>query len=503
MARSDRQIKRLEKALHNADSYAEWSDVAVRLDEATGKDEWREIVACSDYDHELIASRVDLLRQLRRAHDVHGLMFYLREELHGNLGNIANPALYQETMIGTKRLIEEFLDEVVSALDYLCDNEFDEVTPEEKVEFFKRAAQSFGRSALMLSGGATLGLFHLGVIKEMHEHDLLPRVISGSSAGSIVAGTVGTHTDDELADLFELDHLDMIWSRMTAFEQIIKGEGILEIKQLKKSIDANIPSMTFEEAYARTHRKINISLSPADPNQFPRLLNYLSAPNVYVGRACLASSAIPGLFPPVRLYAKNRNGRSVPYMGKSRWIDGSVHSDLPTMHLSRMHNVNHFIVSQTNPHVVPFMNEEPTKGLMPFLRQTLFMGPLMQVENALEAARRNFNVPGLGMLIKRAHAITTQTYSGDITIYPEHQFSDYLRTLSNPSKKLIDKLILSGRRAAWPRLARVRNTTRISRCFDRCRWRLNQRYNVVRYRTDGTTEPTQIPSDSVVAEGVE
>ena len=38
---------------------------------------------------------------------------------------------------------------------------------------FRRAAHIFGRSALMLSGGATLGFSHLGVVKALFEHDLL------------------------------------------------------------------------------------------------------------------------------------------------------------------------------------------------------------------------------------------------------------------------------------------------------------------------------------------
>ena len=52
----------------------------------------------------------------------------------------------------------------------------------------------------------------------------------------------------------------------------------------------------FLEAYQHTNRILNISVSPADSHQFPRLLNYLTAPNVLIRWAALASSAIPGLF---------------------------------------------------------------------------------------------------------------------------------------------------------------------------------------------------------------
>jgi TAG lipase/steryl ester hydrolase/phospholipase A2/LPA acyltransferase len=36
------------------------------------------------------------------------------------------------------------------------------------------------------------------------------------------------------------------------------------------------------------------------------------------------------------------------------WQDGSLEFDLPMAKLSEMFNVNHFIVSQVNPHVIPF-----------------------------------------------------------------------------------------------------------------------------------------------------
>jgi len=40
-----------------------------------------------------------------------------------------------------------------------------------------------------------------------------------------------------------------------------------------------------------------------------------------------------------------------------RWIDGSVDNDLPMAKLSELFNVNHFIVSQVNPHIVPFLEK--------------------------------------------------------------------------------------------------------------------------------------------------
>jgi hypothetical protein len=56
----------------------------------------------------------------------------------------------------------------------------------------------YGRSALMLSGGATNGLYHLGVCTTLLQNNLLPRIIAGSSVGAIFVGIIGTHTEEEL-----------------------------------------------------------------------------------------------------------------------------------------------------------------------------------------------------------------------------------------------------------------------------------------------------------------
>lgn len=56
----------------------------------------------------------------------------------------------------------------------------------------------------LLSGGAALGFYHVGVIKALMDNGLMPRIIGGASAGSICCAMVGTRTDEEcINDLFE------------------------------------------------------------------------------------------------------------------------------------------------------------------------------------------------------------------------------------------------------------------------------------------------------------
>jgi len=474
-------FRNTEKALIEATSYEEWYAAALELDRLEGRDQWRLVKESEKYDWRLIASRVSVLQKLRKQKDYDRLMFRLREELHGNLGNMANPELYQQARGGTKKLINQYLDEVSASLILLCQSNVKSLPPMRKRRFLKRAARSFGRSALLLSGGASLGLFHIGVIDELEAQGLLPRVVTGSSAGAIMAGILATHTDSELKVLLNPEYIDFEWCSVFSPFELIKGNSMLDQKTLKKFIDRNIPEMTFLEAYQHTNRILNISVSPADSHQFPRLLNYLTAPNVLIGWACLASSAIPGLYPAVQLRAKNFDGKSVAYMSQNRWIDGSVHEDIPINKVNRLHNINHYIVSQTNPHIVPFLSDEIAEtGLIPFIQDVILKAPMVQIEHFLELVHQHFDVPGVGSMLKKAHAVASQTYSGDITVYPEKHLMNIGKMFTNFGPSEVNGMIMEGRRATWPKIERIRNTTQISRTFDDCLKRMSERYRYVK-----------------------
>lgn len=66
------------------------------------------------------------------------------------------------------------------------------------IEFFRRARASFGRTALCLSGGAMMGVYHFGHVRGLLEAGALPSIISGTSAGAVIAATICTRTDEEL-----------------------------------------------------------------------------------------------------------------------------------------------------------------------------------------------------------------------------------------------------------------------------------------------------------------
>lgn len=474
-----RALKQLDKALQQAGSYAEWKEIAQEHDRLSGADAWKHIDRSALYDYELIRNRLAQLRQARERGDAATLVFHLHEGLHGNLGNISHAGLYQHARFGTKVLIDRYLNEVAASLNYLCDTDlttqgFD---LRKKQEFFQNLSQAFGQSCLMLSGGAALGLFHIGVAKALWQEGLLPQVISGSSAGSIIAGVLGTSTDANLEDRLRPENIYLEAFKYVGWTGLLKGTPVLDGDQLEACLEENIPDMTFEEAYRATGREINITVSPYDRHQQARMLNWRTSPNVLIRKASLASCAIPGIYPPVTLWAKNIDGEKVPYIPSRKWVDGSIKDDLPIRRLARLYSVNHSIVSQTNPHVVPFLARKGGGRPLPAITNLALRNITMNTRFFLNLAQRQVVSNDLGLVLDKAESILHQKYVGDINLIPPRQPLNILRVLTNASVKGVSNYIELGERNTWPRLEMIRNTTHISRAFQSCIRRLNRLEN--------------------------
>ena len=88
---------------------------------------------------------------------------------------------------------------VSQSLAFIRNN--DSIPLEQKRLLFKSFNRNFGQSALCLSGGGSFGYYHFGVLKAFLDAGLLPRVITGTSAGGLVAALCATRTDHELSQL--------------------------------------------------------------------------------------------------------------------------------------------------------------------------------------------------------------------------------------------------------------------------------------------------------------
>jgi hypothetical protein len=188
-------------------------------------------------------------------------------------------------------------------------------------------------------------------------------------------------------------------------------------------------------------------VAPAEPHQRSRLLNAIASPNVFVRSAVMASCAVPGVFPPVTLMARNVHGEAQPYLPDRRWVDGSIADDLPAKRLSRLYSTNHYIVSMVNPgrHAVPQRRPERSP-VLPCRRVLWALGVGREMLNFYRgiAQRRGDRWPRFNMLLNGVHALMDQEYSGDINIIPSFRWYNPAKILSHLSEQELMQLMEGG-----------------------------------------------------------
>lgn len=461
--------KNIKRISEMAENYDEWLAIAQDHDQESGQEEWKNHEESNLYDYEQIRIRLDKLRAFRKKKDDHGLLFTLNEGIHGNMGGIGNPKLYVQALSGTKHLITDYVDEVADSIAHIANVSHDKISFEDKIDFFRRASHCFGRTALMLSGGGQLGHFHMGVLKAMIETNQLPNVISGSSAGSIFTALIGTYSLDDLKQYFEPDNLMVEVEREQGLlARIIKKRKAVGVEHLKDALERNLPNLTFQEAFEKTGRYINISVAPHESYQKSRLLNTIASPNVLIRSAVMASCAIPGIFPPVTLMAKDNEGNEVPYLPTRKWVDGSMTNDLPAKRLSRLFGVNHFVVSMTNPVMLPFVSDTSHKNEW-FNAARKFGTALLK-----ESTQFNYSLskpffkywPRLAVAANGINSIVQQSYHGDINIIADFSVIKPTHLLSSLTYEEIANLIKNGEKTTWPKIERLRVATKIARLLD-------------------------------------
>lgn len=191
------------------------------------------------------------------------------------------------------------------------------------------------------------------------------------------------------------------------------------------------------------------------------------------------SCSVPVVYKKASLLAKDpKTGKEVPWDSNpdAAWIDGSVDNDLPMTRLAEMFNVNHFIVSQVNPHVIPFLEkEEEMIGAEAQQQQpSRFPTGSGWMNTAVSLARgellhRLQVVADVGIFpnyVTKIRSILSQRYSGDINIFPAISYADFPKVLANPSTEYMLGCLLTGQRATWPKLSRVRNHVAIELALD-------------------------------------
>jgi len=467
------------------------------------------------YDYRLIYERLQAIIEAREEDDILSLVNLLRSGLVRNLGNITAPRLFNRAYAGTKLLIEDYVTQVALAVEYVTSYPTSPslgyeggLSNQTKLDVLHDTRQAFGRSALVLQGGAIFGLCHLGVVKALHLRGLLPRIISGTATGALIAALVGVHTEEELLDFLTGEGIDLsafsrqaeqngrggksLWQQGEQVVNMLYRRGkrflkdgyFLDVSVLEKCVRANVGDLTFEEAYARTKRVLNITVSTTGGG-VPNLLNYLTAPNVLIWSAAVASNAssTSAFFSPVTLLCKDESGQVVPWSSAQEatfrpWTTASYTNDRdsPLARIAELFNVNHFTVSQARPYLAPFLRSDmhhpnPKQDI----KYTLSM-PILRLM-ALEIQHRLLQLDSLGCLPTsiRRFLLDENIPAASLTLVPELTPTDFIRLLENPTRESIEYWILRGERSVWPAVCALK-----VRCVIEVE--LDRGYQVVRRR---------------------
>ena len=432
---------------------------------------WFDFGRKKKFDQRVIESRLQELKAIRKEGRADKLLFYFDEGLHGNMANMGAAEVYETSSQGARDLICEYVGQLAEGLEQIYDLSTSKLDRDAKQAFFDRASRAHGRSALMLSGAGSLAPFHMGVCMALHSQGLLPKVISGSSAGALIAGIVCSHNDANLDAILNSESLLEMFN--SVHEDYTERENWLDSEDIRTIVETWIPDITFEEAFQRSGRHLCVSVSPAEMHQQSRTLNSITTPNVLLRESIQASCAVPGLISPVTLAARGVDGDRVPYVRSRSWVDGSVTDDLPISRLRRIFGCNFFITSQTNPLILWSLQEQK------------FDGPMKDFANFWQSASKEWvkavypyaqsmvqNVYPTNMLMRMWFSVFTQDYTADVNVIPTQRFVNPSAMLGKIQPEKALELVLDGEEHTWPHIERIRNSTTVGAKLDQILLRL-------------------------------
>ncbi|KAF9428365.1 hypothetical protein BGZ94_002627 [Podila epigama] len=476
----------LRKDLRNASNYGNWKAAAERLDTFLKKDEWKNDPDFGYYDYHLLSKVNRNLHLAREADRIEELKDHLQGVVKSNFGGVENARLYSQTYHGTKKPIEEYVQEVTKSMETVTHSS--KLNDEEKRSFLKSIYKNYGRTALCLSGGAGFGYYHLGVVRALLQAGVLPTVITGTSAGALMAALVCTRTDEELNEVLvpKLAHkftacADNIFTWLPRF--IHRGSRFDAEDWARKAQWVTKGSLTFLEAYERTGRILNISVIPYDPHSPPKLLNYLTTPDCVVWSAVIASAAIPGILNPVVLMRKRADGSLVPFSYGGRGfkdVNPHVHLFFYAARGSVGRPVSHLYGEGWRGGFLAASIEQ-------FLK--LDLSKWLKVLRDLELLPRFMN--------QDWSWIWLQKFDGHVTILPKSGFSDWLHLLTDPDENRMLHCLTVGERQTFPKLHMIANRMKIEQMVAKCRAEIKSKLDRKSHR------PTYFEGVSIMSEDSE
>lgn len=172
------------------------------------------------------------------------------------------------------------------------------------------------RTAFVLSGGGNQGVSQVGMLRALLERGVVPDVVIGTSVGALNGAAVAT-----APDLAQMEHLEKVWLDLTT-EQVFPGGAWRRAWNILRRDDhlisnAGVQSLIEGSLIAERFDDLVVPMRvvTADLDSGNELV-FAAGP---LRQALLASAALPGIFPPVRL-------------GDAVLVDGAVVNLVPISH---------------------------------------------------------------------------------------------------------------------------------------------------------------------------
>ena len=157
------------------------------------------------------------------------------------------------------------------------------------------------RVALALGGGAARGFAHIGVIQVLEENGIHVDLVTGTSAGSLVAAMYASGRNGK-----ELETIALNMDESALTDWSFPGRGMIRGTALADYVRAQVGNRSFDQM------KMPLGIVATDLDSGHPILFRRGD----VGTAVRASSAVPAVFQPVKL-------------GTHEYVDGGLTSPVP------------------------------------------------------------------------------------------------------------------------------------------------------------------------------
>ena len=154
----------IKKIMGQAENYEQWKSISSHYDQLPPVQQLVNEVYSPYYDYEYLQALIDCMTKAREEGDALQLTEVIRSHSDRNVANSNCPFLYRHAFNLSKGLIEEYQKELARDFQMIIKSD---IPQSKKLEFFGEVRHAIGRSALLLSGGAIMGMYHIGVVQAL------------------------------------------------------------------------------------------------------------------------------------------------------------------------------------------------------------------------------------------------------------------------------------------------------------------------------------------------